>query len=202
IAGLDALPCLTSIRYTGSNLAVIDFVKKRLLAYLEWRDFAGPVLDLTDTTLPDLTLHIGSEPFTLQAPADLSGLYLSGRIENLTVRGIPGDLPFRLTLTARNLTPPPKGLEGCQSVEYRGFQDATGPQGYTRLAELTLRGPGTLSHFHALESLREIKIYDVYNLDAANWPEDWPHLDSATIRGLRKAELPRIKASLAKVPDV
>ena len=99
-------------------------------------------------------------------------------------------------------------MEAIQSVVYRGLidSDTSALASYSRIAELTLRGaPGKLrdaSTLGQLRGLRELEICDVYELDVARWPSDWPLLEGVQIHGLRKADADGLKKTLATVPDV
>lgn len=205
---LDALPRLHSVDYLGDDPAIIDYAVRRRLVSLAWRGGTTNTIDLSASQLFELTLEVPDRATVLRVPEGLTTLTLSGAIENLVVEGACTDLPFELTIESPQILPPPRGLENALKAAYTGVTDSdtSGLAAYSRLTELRIwGGPGVVrdaTGLAKLDKLRELALYDLYDVDAAAWPDDWPHLDGAVIFGLRKSEAAKVKASLATVPDV
>lgn len=205
---LDVLPWLTEVAYAGGDAGFLDYVVSRKIDKVSWKDHGQRTIDLRGSCVDDLSIEVGDDGVTLHAPECLDVLTVTGHVERLTVEGARLDFPFQLYLEGSRLAPPPRGMEGVESVEYRGLidSDTSALASYSRIAELTLRGaPGKLrdaSTLGRLRDLRELEIYDVYELDVARWPSDWPLLEGVQIHGLRKADADALKTALATVPDV
>ena len=205
---LDALPSLTEIAYAGRDAGFLDYVVSRKIEKVSWKDHGQRTIDLRSSCVDDLSIEVGAEDLTLHVPETLDVLTVTGHVERLTVEGAHLDFPFQLYLHGPHVAAPPRGMEAIQSVEYRGLidSDTSALASYSRIAELTLRGaPGKLrdaSTLGQLRGLRELEICDVYELDVARWPSDWPLLEGVQIHGLRKADADGLKKTLATVPDV
>lgn len=205
---LDALPHLTEIRYVGQDPAFADYIIQRKIPNVAWHAHGQQTIDLRASHVGLLSLDVDSEPVTLKAPQTLWALTISGNSAQLTVEGARLDSPFRLHVCGPQITQPPRGVEAVQVVTYSGLldTDTSGLASYTRLTDLRLQGgPGKLrdaSALNRLTGLRELDIYEMYDLDGAGWPLNWPLLEGVRIHGVRKADARSIKVALATVPDV
>lgn len=205
---LDALPCLTEVSYTGSDPAFAEYVTSQKIPDVRWHAHGQRTIDFRAGRMTDISIDIGDDPVTLRAPATLLNLNVSGNVGGLTLEAEHLLFPFQLRLHGPRITQPPSGVEGVQCLEYAGLveTDTSNLASFVALTELTLRGaPGKIhdaSGLRSLSLLRELEIYEVYELDGQHWPVEWPHLDGALIHGLRKTDAEFIKKALDEVPDV
>jgi hypothetical protein len=186
----------------------VEYLVTRKLPSAIWTAHGQRSIDLRQSRLQELTLDVGDGDVALRAPETLLQLTVRGDAARLSIEGVALDHPFVLRIEAPVVTAPPRGAEAAQCVEYVGLRDtdASALAAYRRLAELRLSGaPGRLRDARGLASLsalRELELLDLYDLDGARWPPDWPALEGARLHGVRKAEVRALKTSLAMVPDV
>lgn len=205
---LDALPELWTVVYAGPDAGVVELVARRGTHELTWLGHGASTIDVRDTDLERLTLDVRA-PLWLRVGQGLHALTLRGRADLVTIEGARTDAPFLLQIVGPTITAPPRGAQDTQRVDLLGLveTDTSGLTGYTRLADLGLHGaPGRLTDVtglaHVAPSLRELSVSQLYALDGARWPVEWPALEEATLHGLRRADADAIKAALDAVPHV
>lgn len=199
---LDVLPHLNELEYAGSDARILAYARARRLLRLTWRAHAQTRIDLRGHPVRDFHLEVGGADVELLFDS-LDALSVSGRPERLHVQGTL-DFPFHVDARSGRGSVP-RGLEGLASLTLNGLAEADleGLGALVGLKTLTLRGaPGFVRDARALvdlRDLRELSIYDVYDLDVDRFPA-FEALDEATLVGVRKADAATLKKKLAHVP--
>lgn len=208
VEGVTKHPTMERYRYDGSDERFIDFVVQRKLETVHWKVTGLKTLDLSRSLLTHLTLEIADEPLTLRLPDTLVDLAIFGPAHRVTVAGGAFAFPFRLRILSPRVVGPPRGMEAVQLVEYSGLHetDSSALSKYSQLAELTLRGaPGYLRDARGLaklNALRELALYELYDLDVAHWPASWPALERVEVQGLEQTDAAALKKALKGVASV
>ena len=204
---LDALPELGSLSYDGSSPRFSAYVIARKLKKVRWRRHGQSTIDLRKSRVDELTLEV-TGPTTLLAPESLDQLWLSGRVESAHGERRPHWLPVFAPDRGASLAFRAAGSRGRSAARLPspGRSRYLAPHLLHATRRAHLRGaPGKLTRASGLASLptlRELSLYELYELDTNRWPMAWPGLEGVRIKGLKKADAERLKEALAEVPDV
>lgn len=206
LAALDVLPNLAQVTFHGPSAELAGWTKARRLEGLTWMDHGLRELDLSRTSLEEITVGIDGD-VVLRLPPTLRALTLIGDSTRVTLEELDGRYPFSLTLVGPRMAAP-RGARDIECVRFEGIVDGgtAALAAFPKLKELGLRGkPGVLDDsegFAALGALRELAVHQVYGLDAARFPTAWPTLDAVEIHGIEKGEADVLKRAFAEVPTV
>lgn len=206
---LAALPRLHDVRYRGPDIGYPAFLRSSRVRAATVSAVGHARLDLAGPALDELTLYLGSEAVELEVGPRLTQLLVFGDPARLTVRGADVRHPFHLWICSDRVAGLPRGLEGAAHVTLSRVKQVDGAAlaAHGALRELLIAGAlGRLSGLGALArhpSLAKIELRELYEMDVSEMPEDaWPSLQSAVVHGIRSADAPALKASLARVPSV
>lgn len=206
IEGLE-VEDIEDVEYEGDDPRFAAWVAQNNVTTLHWTVGKLAAIDLSASCLDTLELKV-HKPLRVKLPTTLERFVVVGASARLTVEKGPALVfPFRLELHGPRITAPPRGMEDAMCVEYDGFRDTDSAAlaKYTRLTELTLRGgPGRLTDGRGLakaKTLRELTIYDVFELDLARWSA--PALEALTVHGVKKEDAVALKQTYKAIgPDV
>lgn len=208
LEGVTKHVTMESYRYEGNDPRFVDYVVQRRIRTAQWKVDGLKAIDLSRSIVAELTLEIGDAPLALHVPSTLEKLTVFGPAHRITVTGGAFAFPFRLRIVSPIIVGPPKGMESVQIVDYSALRetDSAALSKYTGLAELILRGePGYLRDARGLaklKTLRELSIYELYDLDVAHWPTSWPALDGIEIQGIEKTDAATLKKTLKEIGSV
>ena len=195
-------------RYDGNDPRFVDYIVQRKIRTAHWKVRGLKTIDLSRSIIAELALEVGDAPLTLHVPSTLEELTVFGSAHRVTVTGGAFGFPFRLRIVSPTIIGPPKGMEAVQIAEYSGLREthSAALSKYTGLAELTLRGaPGYLRDARGLaklKTLRELSLYELYDLDVAHWPASWPALDAVEIQGIEQTDAAALKKALKGISAV
>jgi len=208
IEGVTKHPTMEQYRYERSDARFVDYIVQRKIREAVWKVGGLKTIDLSRSIIAELTLEIGDAPLALHVPSTLEKLTIVGPAHRVTVAGGAFAFPFRLRIVSPTIVGPPKGMESVQLVDYSALRetDSAALSKYSGLSELILRGaPGYLRDARGLaklKTLRELSIYELYDLDVARWPASWPALDGIDIQGIEQTDAATLKKALKGIGTV
>jgi hypothetical protein len=203
-AALDRMGCLTRLDCTGPDTEVFDFVRRRrVISDFRWYGHAQRVIDLSDTSLLELTLDVMGGPIDLILGDRLEKLSLVGDAAGqVTVVHPRNGRDLSLTLErVRNWPVPINGLAELSSLSVSAPRELRlGSLGFDRLTELRLQcdrwlDPEALIKF---PQLRSLECRYLYRLDATALPakSQLPALASVKWEGVLEDAAAAIKKQL------
>ncbi|MER5425503.1 hypothetical protein [Streptosporangium roseum] len=197
-SGLDALPRLIALGWSGADRGLSEAVAGRpMIQSLIWDD-PPAVVDLSTTHLTELVIR-GTGLRHLRLPPGLMGLRLTAEPPEVVEAAEEGRW-IQLTMTSP--APVPSGLRGIRDLDLRVTDDlsmaALGAltdleslqiwwsRPYGRL--LDAAGPVRLQRLHTL------RLTDAYGVDASSLPLPAPSLRRLDLAGIRRSQVRPIKA--------
>lgn len=201
---LDRLPELVELYYEGRDPRVQEYLAARPgITRLSWSGHGQTRLDLSRTSLTELSFDCGAEPLEVQLP-------ISGTLQRLSLAA-PAS-PEALHIQAPEAGAGIYLMEGCQEAPdgpyalkglerlralslfhvQRVWLERLLP--YQELEELTIIGPpGTVVGLELLArfpQLRRVTLRECYDLDASALPPAtaFPALEKVEVDGIRQAD--------------
>lgn len=199
-SALDRLPGCSSLIWSGPDRGLAAALAAHpIISSLIWQD-APPVVDLTDSSLLDLTIE-GQNLRELRLPTGQRSLELVAPTRHLTVQAVDAGRRISLDMSRPAAdTVVPAGLSGVRECALDGDGTLSGAcvEILKDLQELRIywrKPPGELidaDRLSGLSRLATVELFDAYGLAADSLP-DLPSLTHLGIHGLRRSIVPELK---------
>ncbi len=215
---LDQLQKLSEINYIGQDAGIESFLASRpSIRGLAWHQHGKSVIDLSKTSLTNVTVSCGTDPLLLRLPlagsASALTLHVSGSLDTLRVEDPRGGEGLSLTIWYLNRAGTPEAVPGLDLISGLNIWHAARIRfavfaHWTALESLDIRGPqtliediGSIATFSRLRRIRMINCYD-FRADDFPLPVAFPSLENLTFDGVRADDARKLSARLKGCPGL
>ncbi|MFC0549377.1 hypothetical protein ACFFHJ_00640 [Planotetraspora thailandica] len=204
-SGLDALPRLTTLRWSGPDHGLTEAIAARpLIVDLIWND-PPSTIDLSATHLTAVTIS-GNGLRRLRLPPGLMNLRLTSDPPQVVEAAEDGRW-IRLLATSPGHAIP-SGLHGVRRLDLQvaGDLSLTGLGAAADLEELTITWTGPHGQLldavdlHGLRRLHTLQLTDAYGVEASSLPRPGTPLRRLSIGGIRRSQAKLVKARYKGTP--